>query len=168
MSKILIISVTPNNNFVLAGNIKKVLDELGAEAEILNLHQYALPVYTPETQVLGTPNEAIELAAKFKNAKSLIFCCPEYNGGIPPILVNAIAWISVSGDKDWRQGFNGKVTLITSHSSGMAAKMTFALQTQLQHLGAVVLPRQIVTTSEKAFNEKSAKTILGQLVKLSH
>ena len=54
---------------------------------------------------------------KFIKASGFIICAPEYNGSIPPVLTNIIAWLSVMGD-DWRLVFNGKIGLLATHSGG--------------------------------------------------
>ena len=50
-----------------------------------------------------------KLTNAFIESSGLIICAPEYNGSIPPIITNMIAWISVSTD-NWRDGFNKKVS----------------------------------------------------------
>ena len=47
----------------------------------------------------------------------MVFFAPEYNGGIPPILTNVIAWLTFSGE-DWRTCFNVKSSMIPTHSGG--------------------------------------------------
>jgi chromate reductase len=100
-------------------------------------------------------------------ARSLVFCAPEYNGSMPPIVNNAIAWVSRSGSEDWRAAFNGKPAVVATHSGGGGLKVTQAMRAQLEHLGAIVLPRPIITNYQKVFNQDSAVAILTQLKKLS-
>lgn len=167
MSKILVVSVTSNNNRELAIKLKNILNELGAQTDFLNLQEIELPLYSPDAQEEGLPKNAKKLAEAFKEASALVICSPEYNGNMPPVLVNAVAWISVSGDKDWRKAFNQKFIVIASHSAGGGVKLATSLQLMLQHLGAIVMPRQILTSYDKPMNEKSAKAIMNQLVTLT-
>ncbi len=54
-----------------------------------------------------------------------------------------------------------------THSGGGGDKVCGALKQTLEHLGAVVLPRTIVTTYKKEMNRKSADAIVTQLLKHS-
>ncbi len=163
----LIISATRNNNHKLAQSLEKTAKELEMETRLICLEDYDLPVYTPTVEGKGIPEVAKTLTTLFCEAKSLTFCAPEYNGSIPPIVNNAIAWISRSGDEDWRGAFNGKPAVVATHSGGGGLKVTQAMRAQLEHLGSIVLPRPIVTNFSKELNPDSAVAILGQLNKLS-
>lgn len=166
MAKVLIISATSSNNLKLALKLQETLNELETESSILNLEDYTLPVFTPSEKEKGIQENAVKMLDIVKASESLIFCVPEYNGGVPPIVSNALAWISCAGDKDWRKGFNQKVTLITSHSAGHGMRLADALQLSLQHLGAVVLPRKILINDDLPYNEKSVKGVLSHFLKL--
>lgn len=159
----LIISATRNNNQKLASSLEKTAKELGMETKVICLEDYDLPVYTPTIESNGIPQAALTLTEVFSEAKSLVFCAPEYNGSIPPIVNNAIAWISRSGNEDWRAAFNGKPAVVATHSGGGGLKVTQAMRAQLEHLGAVVLPRPVVTNFSKELNPDSAVAIMGQL-----
>jgi NAD(P)H-dependent FMN reductase len=97
--------------------------------------------------------------------KGFIVVAPEYNGVMPPVLNNAISWVSVSTD-DWRLAFNEKIVALATHSGGGGAKGLQAMRIQFQHMGANVLSREILTTYEKPLNEEAANNILDQLEKL--
>ena len=49
-----------------------------------------------------------------------MICAPEYNGSIPPILSNFIAWLSISG-ADFRNFFNGQIGKFELASGQMVA-----------------------------------------------
>ena len=107
----------------------------------------------------------IELGQKFKYADGLIFCAPEYNGGSPPILTNAITWLSVITD-NFRELFSNKKALIGTYSGGAGARFLSTFRIQLEHLGVIVFPRTIMVNNSKPFNEKSTKSILDDFIKL--
>jgi len=159
----LIISATRNNNLKLAQELKATADDIGMSAEVICLEDFDLPVYTPTLEEKGVPAQAIRLTELFTKASGLVFCAPEYNGSMPPIVNNAIAWISRSGNEDWRAAFNGKPSVVATHSGGGGLKVTQSMRAQLEHLGSVVLPRPVVTNFSKALNPDSAKAIMGQL-----
>jgi len=163
--KLLIISATSRNNFELAKQIDTIAESFSIGKELINLEDYNIPIYTPIKQAEGIPEEVSELTMKFINSSGFIFCAPEYNGSIPPILTNLIAWISVSTDK-WREVFNGKKALLASHSGGGGHNLIQSLRIQLNHLGTIVLPRTIIVNSYTKFDLDSTKNKIQQLIKL--
>ncbi len=161
---VLIVSSTKGNNLKLANSLAEVCSELQMESEVINLEDYGLPLYTPEQESAhGVPQVAHELGELFKKSSALIFCAPEYNGTTPPILNNAIAWLSRTDEGDWRSSFNGKFSIVATHSGGGGAKVLNALRSMLEHLGSVVLPRTILTTYSIPLKKDSAHAILEQL-----
>lgn len=163
----LIISATRNYNLNLADRLTQAAKELDMTVKTICLEDYELPVYTPTLEKKGVPDNAKTLTDLFCEAHSLTICAPEYNGSIPPIVNNAIAWISRSGDEDWRKAFNGKPAVVATHSGGGGLKVTQAMRAQLEHLGAIVLPRPVVTNFSKELNPQSATDIFSQLKTLA-
>jgi len=53
----------------------------------------------------GIQKEVTELATQLLTFNALIIVSPEYNGSMPPVLNNAIAWVSRAGD-DFKAIFN--------------------------------------------------------------
>ena len=168
MKKILIISATSFTNYDLSNKICQILNNLNVSSEIINLENYKLPLFiASEYKKMKKENFDIinNLTNKFIESSGLIICSPEYNGSIPPIITNIIAWISVSTDH-WRDAFNDKISLITSSSGGPATKYNIAMKNQLEHLGSIVIPRSVNISSSDSFDEDSTKKILKQLIKL--
>jgi len=115
MSKILIISATSDKNLELANELQSLLKAMGTDSGLVVLDKLNLPLYSDEAEIeSGVVEEIIE---KMKHASGFIFCAPEYNGSVPPVLSNAITWISVKS-KNWRDAFNGKFAVIGTHSGG--------------------------------------------------
>ena len=163
---ILIISSTKGNNLKLSNQISEICSESKIASSVISLEDedYRLPLYTPDSEATnGVPAQAHNLANKLKQASAFIFCAPEYNGIVPPILNNAIAWISRTDEGDWRSAFNGKFSVIATHSGGGGAKVLNTMRVQLEHLGSIVLPRSILTTYSTPLKPESAKQIVEQL-----
>jgi NAD(P)H-dependent FMN reductase len=115
MSKILLISATSEKNLELANELQSLLRAMGTDSGLVVLDKLNLPLYSEEADIeSGVVEEIIE---KMKHASGFIFCAPEYNGSVPPVLSNAITWISVKS-KNWRDVFNGKFAVIGTHSGG--------------------------------------------------
>ena len=160
MKNILIVSATSGTNLVLAKSLLNIVDAEGALGTIVNLEDYNLPLYTPSAKLdadVGRIKDALI------ESDGYIVCAPEYNGSIPPIVTNAIAWISVSTD-GWRDAFNNKFALIASSSGGPGGKYLIAMKAQLEHLGSIVLPRAIMTSSSKPLDPESAKKIISRFI----
>jgi chromate reductase len=162
-----IISATSGNNLKLAGALEAVVKELGGTASIINLEELNLPLYTPPLEKEGMPEKAAWLTEQLTNSKGTVWLAPEYNGSLPPVVSNAVAWVSRAGGENWRDAFNYKYAVVGTHSGGGGAKLVGAVKQQLEHLGTTVLARSIITNYQKELNPESAKTILSQLMELS-
>ena len=98
MSKIIIIAGSNNKNLEVANEFKKNLASKDVESEVLDLVSLNLPLYTPAAELEGIPLDIAKYKKIIDNAQGFIFSIPEYNGGVPPVVTNFIAWISRSGD----------------------------------------------------------------------
>ena len=87
--KILLVSATRGKNYELAQELKEIIDNTTAvNTAVINLESYDLPLYLPDIEA---ENEtASVLSSEFENADGFVFCAPEYNGGLPPILTTAL------------------------------------------------------------------------------
>jgi chromate reductase len=155
MSKVIILSSTPRSNLNLAKKIAEVADELSMETEIFELESMNLPLYTIDVEKNGIPQAVIDLAKKLALVSGFVFVAPEYNGGLPPVSVNLLNWLSRTG-ADWRAAFDRKMVLMASCSGGGGANLLRVMNTQFQHLGAIVLPRAVMVNSGKEFNKDAA------------
>lgn len=162
MKKLVLLVCSTGKNSELASTIEKEAKLLEFDVKLINIANLKLPLYTIEEELIKIPSLAHELTQSLIDASSLVIIAPEYNGSMPPCLNNAIAWISRCGD-EWRKAFNGKSTLIATHSGGGGEHALMAIRMQLSYIGANVLGRQIVTNSKKALNIKSLQSCLKQL-----
>ena len=154
MKKVLIISSTRNSNLDLSKDIKNYLmdkDEL--ETEVIALEDFELPLYTPtlEEQFKSTesfPKNISKIKDLICSSDVMIWCSPEYNGGISPIVTNTIAWISRATD-DWKEGFKDKHCLICTSSGGNGKNFIKGFEMQLKYLGSNVFDRSLIKTKAK-------------------
>ena len=91
----------------------------------------------------------------------MIWCSPEYNGGISPILTNVIAWIS-RATEDWRDGFKDKHSLVCSSSGGNGNNFVKGFTIQLSYLGSKVMNKSIIKTKKKDLEKPEFEGILNQ------
>ena len=168
MKKILIVSATRKTNYTLAKKLEEILLTLDVETTVISLENYELPLYTDDIYKNKKDKylDVVEsLTKQFSEHKGLVICGPEYNGSIPPIITNAIAWISVSTDY-WRDAFKDKVSLVASYSGGPGKKFISTMQLQLQHLGALVMDEYISVNDRSPLERKLVEKILKQFINL--
>ena len=166
MKNILLISATSGNNYKLAQELEVLLKTKEVDYNLIRLDDFSIPLYDPQKEETISSEDISKLDELFQSANGFIFCAPEYNGSIPPILTNAIAWISVK-TSNWRGAFNGKSALICTHSGGVGNNFKSSLRIQLNHLGVIVLPRTISKTDDLPFKPDSASEILDQLISIT-
>ena len=168
MKKVLIISATLDSNYTLAKDLEKILIQLNIDVSTISLENFPLPLYTAKNSKLEKENylqTITNLTQCFIDNKGIIICAPEYNGSIPPIIANAIAWISTSTEY-WRDSFLNKIGLIATSSGGPGNKFLTSMKMQLEHLGTIVMPRFISVNNSTPLKKDSAEKILKQFINL--
>ena len=165
---ILIISATLNKNLILGQKLEEILkNDFQQTTKLICLENFEFPLYSPVNQNKnGLPAKTQELFELIHTSNKVIWVAPEYNGGVPPIVSNAISWVSVCGNKNWREAFNEKISLICGHAAGPATKYFSSFKFQLEHLGSIVLGRTIQTSDSNPINVESAKKILNLFLSL--
>lgn len=165
MSDVVIVVASNNKNMHVAQEFEKVFHAKNIKTKIVDVISMNLPLYTPVEENKGIPKKVLEDLEIFDNAKSYVFIAPEYNGGVPPTLSNLIAWISRSGNDDWRKYFNGKSAAIASFSGGGGIQMLAALRLQLSYIGLNVVGRQVRATFREELNLNDVQGVAEQLIK---
>lgn len=121
-----------------------------ADVEILDLKAYSFPLFEATLKTQSNPAlNLIEFASKIKKAQGIIIVTPEYNGGIPASLKNAI---DVLYD-EW----HGKPISIATVSSGAfgGAQVLVSLQFSLWKIGAWTVTNMFpVPNVSETFDEK--------------
>ena len=164
---VLIVCASVGANLKLSEELNEIAKELELPAKVVNLVDYRLPLYsTVEEKENGVPQGAQELANEFLGATGFVFVAPEYNGGVPPVLNNAFAWVSRSGSENWREAFQQKFAICATHSGGPGNKALIAMETILGHLGCNVLARKVSTTYGKDLKKETGVAVLSELKKL--
>jgi len=166
-SNLIIISSSNGKNLELSKKFEEKSNELKISSEILDLTELDIPLYNPrihsKTEI---PSKIISLKKKLFQAEKWVICAPEYNGSIPPILSNFIAWLSISGD-DFRNLFNGQPIAIATFSGGPGIELITSLRIQLAHLGSQVVGRHLSSNYSKPADEKSIEDILKRLMQMN-
>ena len=167
MKNIGIIVASVQKNMELALKIQEVVTELEAKSDIINIVALDLPMYTSILEdEKGIPKEVTELAAQLLTFDALIIVSPEYNGSMPPVLNNAIAWVSRVGD-DFRAIFNQKFIALASHSGGGGMRGNDAVRAMFSYVGANVLSREIINNYSKEYKKETVESIVNELIAYS-
>jgi len=127
-------------NEVLRRHMSNKLREAGVEVTDLDLADFEMPIFNQDIEDAGnTPEAAKRLAELFRTADIVFIATPEYNGGVTPLLVNTLAWISRQGKPSpWRHAIFG----IGGVSDGKYATIFSLshLRDTLSKVGALVAP----------------------------
>ena len=166
--KLLVITASNGENLKLAERFVLEGKKLNYSCELLDLTESKndLPLFNPRHNSKDdAPANLQSINLQMGNHSHWVICAPEYNGSIPPILTNAIAWLSVQGD-DFRSLFNERPIAIASFSGGGCMELLLSMRIQLTHLGALVLGRQLTSNKSKIAEDTSINAILRQLLQL--
>ena len=170
MKKLLIVSSTKNSNFQLSKEIKDFFgDNKEISCNVISLEDFDLPLYKPYLEENFKkkdefPGDIERIKNFFLESDAFVWCSPEYNGGISPILTNVIAWIS-RATIDWKEGFKDKHSLICTSSGGNGKHFIKGFTLQLDYLGAKVMDESIIRTNKKDVEENEFKEILTKFLK---
>jgi len=148
----------------LANSLKYQIEENNKEIELINLVDLELPMYDSRKEEQdGIPEKIVELVKLMKKADGYIFVAPEYNYSMPPVLANYVAWVSRCGE-DFREVFQMKKIQLATHSGSGGDDLMNAMRIQFTRLGAMVMPREIITNFQKPLKVESSKKILKQFI----
>jgi len=140
------------------GSINKQLEKAlvkrfkraGVKTTTINLATYDLPLYHGD---LTLPAGVKKLTRKISSCDGIIVVSPEYNGGLPPILKNAIDWASTTGKAHFEVPYWGVASCTPGPMSGIMCMRQ--INYILMRLGAHVSPIQVgVGKAQIAFDTK--------------
>lgn len=147
----------------------------GAEATLVDLRDFALPLYDGDLEEKGgLPEGARRLKELMRTHDAFIIASPEYNSSITGVLKNAIDWASreESDDEPALIAFRGKWAAVLSASPGALGGLRnlVHLRDILGNIGVLVLPDQVtISTAHEAFDDNGRlrdERKVGQLRKL--
>ena len=126
--------------------------------EYLDLKHTSIPFLEERLKYLKDPPESIvEFSKMVKKADAILIVSPEYNGGFPGVLKNALDFL-VDEYKD-------KKAFIATVSAGRGGKSCYeSLVTQLSRLGADVSEKPLhIKNITEAFNNHVDKETEGKI-----
>lgn len=124
----------------------------------IDLADYPLPLYDSDLEAQGFPAAMLRLRALLAQHDGLILASPEYNGFFPPVLKNALDWLSRPAlGQDRHAVFAGLPVLLLSAVGGRSggASGLQQLRRQLEYLKAQPHAAQfILPQAAGAFDER--------------
>ena len=162
---LLIMTASHQKNLVLAEKVAAAASDMGIENRVLDLTSLEIGLYSSRQHETGPGQDFAQLQSAMTAADGLWVCAAEYNGGVPPTLGSAIAWLSTECD-DFREMFTGLPVALATHSGGGGQKVLTTMRTQFAHLGSLVLGREISSSDWKEANPDSIAAMLTALQKI--
>ena len=146
-----------SHNKKLAIAAARLIDAHGAAATVADLADYPAPIYNGDLESSeGIPQSMRDLKAIMKYHDGLVVSCPEYNGHVPPLLVNTFSWLSRrEEDENSLAAFSGKKAAILAASPGQLGgiRVIPRLRDMLAELHVMVVPGSVaVPKAASAFN----------------
>lgn len=137
--------------------IKQVFEILKNHPEVTidmaDFKEFSMPVYDGDIEIeSGIPAGALALTERIRAADAIIISTPEYNGGMPGALKNALDWVSRSTPI----AFTDKPLLFIGASPGAlgAVRSLWHSRVPFEAIGAMVYPEMFgLPLASKAFAE---------------
>src|ERR1700710_2451735 len=146
-------------NAKLAAAAAQELVRAGAEVTRISLGDFPLPIYDGDMQAKsGVPKHAVNLKRMIGAHHGVLMVTPEYNSSLPPLLKNAIDWISRVQDTHENKGevFRGRPFAIAAAANGRLGgpRGLQALRLVLSACRATVIPNQLALSfASEAYDE---------------
>jgi NAD(P)H-dependent FMN reductase len=137
-----------SHNVRLAATAVYEFTQAGADVTRLSLSDFPLPLYDGDLQAKsGVPKNAINLKRMIAAHHGVLIVTPEYNSSVPPIVKNAIDWVTRVQDPHETRGqvFRERPFAIAAASEGRlgGTRALSALRLILAACHAVVIPNQL-------------------------
>ena len=125
----------------------------------ISLGDFPLPIYDGDLESnSGVPKQALNLKRMMSEHHGVLIVTPEYNASLPPLLKNAIDWVSRVEDARETKGqvFRARPFAIAAASNGRlgGTRCLQALRLVLSACRATVIPNQLTLAfSDEAYDE---------------
>ncbi|MEE2789460.1 MAG: NAD(P)H-dependent oxidoreductase [Myxococcota bacterium] len=166
MNNPIILASSSGQNLALAHRYADAAKSLGLNPAVIELAALHLPLYCAQLEAMGPGPTFQEFSESMQRAQAFVVCAPEYNGSMPPVLINAITWLSRSTD-DFRAIFNGKPIALATHSGGGGQKVLLGMRVLFSHLGCTVIGRDMLATKNKPPRHATMMAQLEGLARLT-
>ncbi|MCO5132605.1 MAG: NAD(P)H-dependent oxidoreductase [Xanthobacteraceae bacterium] len=146
-------------NIRLAGAAMAELVEAGAEVSLISLGDYPLPIYDGDLEARsGVPAEAVNLKRQIEAHHGVLLVSPEYNSSPPPLLKNALDWVTRVRERGEPLGhaMRGRPFALAAASTGRfgGARCLMMLRLMLSGCRVTVIPDQLALSfADQAYDD---------------
>ncbi|MBX3534907.1 MAG: NAD(P)H-dependent oxidoreductase [Xanthobacteraceae bacterium] len=144
----------------LAAHVARELALMDTETTLISLADYELPIYNGDLEKdEGVPENAKKLKAMMLANDGIYIASPEYNASMPPLLKNAIDWVSRAKEPAGNPYKKCTFALgATSDGRFGGYRGLYHLRQSLElGLGALVIPEQVaIAGASEAFDDRGA------------
>src|ERR1700760_169213 len=150
---------TGSHNVKLAAAAAYEFAQAGVDVTRLSLSDFPLPIYDGDLQSKsGVPKHAVNLKRMIGAHHGVLIVTPEYNSSLPPLLKNAIDWVSRVQDAHETRGqvFRERAFAIAAASGGRlgGTRCLAALRLVLAACHATVIPNQLALSfADQAYDD---------------
>jgi len=139
-------------NRMLQRHVGKKLAEAGVEVTELDLANFEMPIFNEDLEAEHVPEAAVRLAELWRTHDIVFIASPEYNGGVPPLTINTITWLSRQKPSPFRHAIFG-IGGVSSGKYGTIWAISH-LRDSLSKLGSLMVPTLLgVGPASAAFDE---------------
>lgn len=138
-------------NRMLQLHVGRQLRAAGVETTDLDLADFEMPIFNEDLEPDGVPEAARALAELWRTHDIVFIASPEYNGGLTPLLVNTITWLSRQKPSPFRHAVFG-IGGVSSGKYGTIWGLSH-LRESLTKVGTLVVPTLLgIGPAEGAFD----------------
>lgn len=144
-------------NEILRRHVSLKLREAGVAVTDLSLADFEMPIFNEDLEPDHVPESAERLAEAFRTHDIVVLITPEYNGGLPPLVVNTITWLSRQKPSPFRHAVFG-IGGVSSGKYGTIWAQSH-LRESLTKIGTLVVPTLLgVGPDATAFDDNGVPT----------
>jgi chromate reductase len=139
-------------NRVLQKHVGRKLGAAGVAVTEIDLADFDMPIFNEDLEPDHVPAAAGRLAEMWRNHDIVFIATPEYNGGVPPLLVNTVTWLSRQKPSPFRHAVFG-IGGVSSGKYGTIWSLSH-LRDSLTKVGTLIVPTLLgIGPAEEAFDE---------------
>lgn len=148
-----------SRNVRLAATAIAEFAQAGVEVTRVSLADFPLPIYDGDLEASsGVPKHAIDLKRMIGSHHGVLLVSPEYNSAPPPLLKNAIDWVTRVSERDEPLGhvLRTRPFALASASNGRfgGARSLAMLRLILSGCRATVIPTQLsLSFADQAYDD---------------
>lgn len=142
-------------NRMLQHHVGGKLEAAGVTVNAIDLHDFPMPIFNEDFEPDQVPDAAVRLAELWRTHDIVFLASPEYNGGVPPLVVNMVTWLSRQKPSPFRHAIFG-IGGVSSGKYGTIFSLSH-LRDSLSKVGALVVPTLLgIGPAEEALDANGA------------